>query len=183
MAAISLGQTGGVFESSLLVFSTTQEAPLAKVSLGNQLIYDVVFLDKETICAIGEDSVEILDLSGKILGSYSYENFYLHHFSTEGKDFITLVFNQYTAGNTYSVVTLDFKGTVRGQMTIQEDILSVSATGNYMGVLTSGELQIYTSHLKPYHQAEELAGASKIEMREDGSVILIGNGAASVYLP
>jgi len=71
LAAVALGQSNGVFESKICIFATNSEEIQQTISLGSQLIYDLLFVDGSTICAIGEDSVMYLSPAGEELGSCS----------------------------------------------------------------------------------------------------------------
>ena len=89
----------------------------------------------------------------------------------------------YQAGSRFSVVTVDFDGQEMANLLVGAEILSISAAGNYLAVLTDAKLQIYTSDLTLYAETEELYGASSVAMRDDGSALLIGSGGAHLYLP
>lgn len=183
LGAVSLGQTEGIFNSSAVLFSTEQEEPLATLSLGNQLIYDLDFVDEKILCAIGENGLVYFDDDGNAIGEYGYNGQYLRDYSMHGSGFVTLILNQYKAGNRYSIVTVDNKGQELSSLYLGEEVLSISAAGNYVAVLGAGKLYIYTADLKPYAETEQVFGASDVVMRADGSAILIGGGAAKLYLP
>lgn len=183
LAAVAVGQSDGVFESSLRLFSTDQEEAGPVTSLGNQLILDVDFVDAKRICTVGEHSMAFFDLEGAQQGTYSYEDQYLKDFDLSGNGFVALSLNMYQAGSRFSVVTVDFDGQEMANLLVGAEILSISAAGNYLAVLTDAKLQIYTSDLTLYAETEELYGASSVAMRDDGSALLIGSGGAHLYLP
>lgn len=182
-AAVALGQTGGVFESKLQFFPTDQEEPGPSVSLGNQLILDLNFIDSKRICAVGETSLRFFDTNAKPVGEYDYQDAYLKDFDLSGNGFAALSMNMYQAGSRYSVVTVGWDGKELANQYIGEEILSISAAGNYVAVLTANSLKIFTSDLTLYAQTQEVLGASHVAMRDDGSALLIGSGSAHLYLP
>lgn len=183
LAAVGLGQKGGVFESSLLLFRTDSEEIQQTISLGSQLIYDLLFVGDKTICAIGETSVQYLTLDGTFLGSYSYQDRYLKDFTADGDGFLTLAVNMYKAGNRYSLVTVDEKGKEIASVYLGQEILDMSACGRYLAVLTPEGLTIYTQSLSVYHQTVETGNATAVVMRKDGSALLLGNGQGWLYVP
>ena len=183
MVAIGLGQNDGVFESSLYFFQTNSEEIQAQVSLGSDLVYDVLFADDDTVCVIGETGVQYINLRGEHLGTYLYEEPFLKDYDAGGNGFLALSLNMYRAGNRYTLVTVDDKGEKLSSVYIGQEILDLSAGGRYVAVLTSEGLTIYTSNLTVYDETIETGNASSVVMREDGSVLLLGNGEGRLYIP
>lgn len=184
MAAISVGQKDGVYESSICFFRTDSEQIQKTVSLGSQLIYDLVFVSSDLLCAIGETSVQYVSLSGEQLGAYVYDSRYLKQFDCGGDGFLALAMNMYRAGNRYSLITIEEEsGQVIGDLYIGEEVLDISACDRYIAVLTPGKLTVYTRSLSQYSQTTDVADATSVVMREDGSVLLLGGGKGSLYIP
>lgn len=183
LAAVGLGQQGGTFESSLYIFKTDSESVQKTVSLGSDLIYDVIFLDKGTICAIGENSAQFFTNQGELLASYSYHGNYLKDFDDNGEGFLALSLNMYKAGNRYTLITVDEKGNELASAYLGQEVLSLSACGKYVAVLTPEGLTIYTPSLSVYHHTEQTGNATSIVMRDDGSVLLLGGGQGKLYIP
>ena len=183
MAAIGLGQSDGVFESSLLFFRTDAEELQTTVSLGSDLIYDVMFLDGNTVCAVGETGVQYVSMKGELLGMCSYEDRYLKDFDAGGDGFLTLSVNMYRAGNRYSLLTIDKQGQKIAELNIGQEILDLSACGRYLAVLTTEGLTIYTQDLTVYAETVETGNATAVVMRKDGSVLLLGGGQGRLYIP
>lgn len=183
LAAVSLGQEQGVFESSVCLFRTDSDEQLGTIPLGSQLIYDLYYVDDQTLCAVGENSAQLITTAGESLGSYSYTDRYLKDFHQGGSGFLTLSLNMYRAGSRYSLVTLDYRGNVLGEQYIGQEILDLSACGRYIAVLTPQSLTIYTSSLEVYYETLETGSATNVVMREDGSVLLLGSGQGRLYIP
>lgn len=183
LAAVGLGASGGAFESSVYFFRTDAEEIQQQVSLGNELIYDLFFLDSDTVCAVGEQSVQLVDVDGTYLGSYTYEEPYLKDYDTQGDGFLTLVTNMYRAGNRNTLRTLDESGSEIASLYLGQEVLDLSASGNYVAVLTPDDLTIYTSSLNVYAQTNDIGSATSVIMREDGSALLLGGGQGWLYLP
>ena len=183
MAAIAMGQTDGVFESSIYLFRTDSEEIQNKISLGNELVYDITFLDSDLMCAVCETGVQYFNMKGEQLGHYSYTDEYLKDFDLGGNGFLTLSTNMYRAGNRYSLTTVNEKGKEIASCYIGEEILDLSAGGRYIAVLTPGKLTIYTQSLHVYHETTQIGSTTAVVMREDGSVLLLGSGQGNVYIP
>jgi len=183
LAAVALGQAEGVFESSIHLFRTDSEEVQATVSLGNQLFYDLLFVDDDVLCAVGESAVQFMRVDGTLLESCSYADQYLKDYTAEGDGFLTLSLNMYRAGNRYSLITVDDSGRKLAETYLGQEILDLSACGRYIAVLTPEGLTIYTQNLAVYHQTVETGTATAVLMREDGSVLLLGNGQGRLYIP
>ena len=183
LACVSMGQNGGIYESSIVLLKTDSDQIEKTVSLGNELIYDLEFTDDATLCAVGESSVSYLSADGDRLGKYNYADAYLKDFTFGGSGFLTLTLNMYKAGNRYRVVTVGTNGEALGTLSTDAQILDVSAAGAYVAVLTAQKLTIYDRTLKQYAEQENTIAATDVVMRDDGSVILLGGGQGTLFVP
>ncbi len=180
LCAVRLGNDGNQFESTAVLFRTTMEEPIAEVSVGEQLIHEVCFLNYSTIAVIGENSTVFLNCDGEVLNEYDYGAAHLRGYSISQDGFIVLSLNMYQAGNQYSVVTLNTKGEKLAEQYIGEEVISLSSAGKYSAVLTPTKLLIYNEKLTLYASTEELQSVSSVVMLEDGSVILLGGGSGTL---
>ena len=183
LACVSLGQSGGIYESSVVLLKTDSDQIEKTVSLGNELIYDLEFTDNDTLCAVGENSISYLTSSGERMGKYDYDDAYLKDFSFGGSGFLTLTLNMYKAGNRYRVVTVGTDGEEIGSLSTDAQILDVSAAGVYVAVLTAKNLTIYNAALEQYAEQENTGSATNVVMRDDGSAILLGSGQGTLFVP
>lgn len=182
-AAAALGQQDGMFQSSILLFRTDAEEPVGTIAAGNALIYDLHFVSDSLLYALCEDGVVFYGLDGTEQGSYAFDGAYLKDYTTSGSGFLTLVMNLYKAGNRYTVQTVGTDGGSLGTITMDEQILGVSAAGRYLAILTSGKLAIYDQSLREYDVSDNTAGAANVVMRADGSALLLANGHGTLYVP
>ncbi|MBQ1264380.1 MAG: hypothetical protein IIY04_03075 [Oscillospiraceae bacterium] len=183
LATVSLGQQNGIFQSTMHVFKTDAEQPLASVTLGSELLYDLEFLPDGTLYAIGQDSTIHMQMDGTLLGRFRYGDAQLRDFDGSGDGFITLSLNRNRTGERYAVATLAPDGSVLGEVGLSEEALDISACGKYVAVLTAGSLHIYNDTMTLYAEKENAAGASDVIMRADGSAILISGGEGSLFIP
>lgn len=183
LAAAGLGASGGAFESTLYLFRTDAEGIQWTASLGNELIYDLSFLDSGAICALGESSLQIYKTDGTAVAQYAYPQPYLNEYDMGGDGFLTLAVNMYRAGNRNSIVTVSETGEEIGSVYLGREILDVSAAGGYVAVLTPDQLTIYTKSLEVYAETSDISAATGVLMREDGSALLLGGGSGWLYLP
>ncbi len=184
LAAVALGQSGGTFESRLMLLDTAvEEQEALEASLGGQLIYQLAYMTADRLCAVGEDSLQFFDRQGTAVGTYGYDGSYLMGFSLGGSGYAALSLNPYQAGSRYTVTTVEADGAQRGSVYVGEEVLDVSAAGNYVAVLTPDWLRVYTSDMAPYAETDETHGASRVAMRADGTALLLGSSSAQLFLP
>lgn len=183
LAAVGLGQEGGSFTSTLYLFKTDQDGVLHTASLGNEQIYDLYFLEDNTICAVGENSMQFFSGKGEPIGRYSYRNLHLKDYDDGGDGFLTLTENMYKAGSRYSVHTVDHKGREIANAYLGKEILDTSAAGKYVAVLTPESLTVYNQNMEVYAETQNTGLATACVMRADGSVLLLGGGQGKLYIP
>lgn len=183
LAAVALGQANGIFESRLVVFRTDSEEIYSSVTLGNELFYDLEFLEDGTLCAVGENSTLWLRMDGTLLGRYSYDGSYLKDFDFGGSGFLTLSLNMYKAGNRCTVVTVDETGNELGSSFYTEEILDSSAAGGHVAVLTANGLDVYTGAMEEPTHLDATQNATAVVMRADGSALLLAGGMGWRFTP
>lgn len=184
LAAIALGQDQGAFVSSLLLLDPTvaEQEPI-QVPLGNQLIYDLDYVQERYLCAVGENDLQLFRTSGESHSIYEYKGEHLMKYDISGDGFVTLVLSPYQTGNQHVLKTVGYNGQERGSLALGQEVLQLSAAGDYVAVLTATGLQIYTSDLQLYAQTDEVLGVSQVLMREDGTAVLVAADHASLFLP
>ncbi len=183
LAAVAVGQEGGAFFSRLQLFDTGSEDPGPSIPLGGQMIYDLDFLDRDTICAVGEESVLFFDASGAKLGEYSYGSDYLKDFCLSAEGYALLSLSPYQAGSRCDLVAIGADGAVLARVVLEEGMLSLDANGRYTAVLTTSRLHVYAGALELYYETAEVSGASEVAVRGDGTALLIGGSEARLYVP
>ncbi|MEG2096785.1 MAG: DUF5711 family protein [Pseudoflavonifractor sp.] len=186
LAAITMGQAESGFESKLCLYNLSrtdgQDAPDATCSLGGNVVLDLA----ETsggYCALGDISLTQVGHDGSSAGSYDYGGRFLKEFSLGGEDFAALLLGKYRAGSRSDLVTVGADGKELAVLPMNEQVLSVSAEGRYLSVLTADRLDIYTKDLELYSSLTGTQGARKVLQRPDGSALLIGSETARLYIP
>lgn len=182
MAAVTLGQSEGVFASNLVIYGLASTEPLADSRLTGSAVYDVGVVGKRW-CAVGEDGLHFLVTGGEEAAYYDFEGTYLRRCSLEGEGFAALLLGRYKSGTQTQLVTVDEEGAQLAILDVDKEVLSLSAAGKYVAVLYSDELAIYDRNLEVCARLEDMSSAKLVLMRADGSAVLVGADAASLYLP
>lgn len=186
LAAVTIGEGASGFESRILFYlldrTEGDTEPDAACSLGSSLALDL----RESgngFWALCENAVYTIGPDGAPAGSYDYGGRYLKEFSLDGDGFAVVLLGKYRAGTLSDLTVVDPQGQAAAVLSVNEQILSLSAAGRYIAVLTADRLTIYTSDLTPYATLEGAQGARKVLMRPDGTALLIGEGTARLYIP
>lgn len=184
---LTMGLTDGTFASQAEFYPVSGSAnqdgsPQTTAQVGSEVILEVTW-DAYGIWALGESSIYHLSAAGELSGSYSYAGRYLKGYSLDGEGTAVLLLGKYRAGSTAQLVVVDDQGGEQAVMAMEEQVLSISASGRYVGVLTADRLDIFDQELNLYHTLDGTQSARKALQRSDGSVLLIGSNTARVYLP
>lgn len=182
VAAVGLGQTDTAFASTALILRTDDTEPYAQFSLGNQVIYDLHFFENGNLCAVGENSLQVFDTEGNRLEEFPYDGNLLTDFSVDA-DGVGLCLYKNMEGGGYEIVSLNDDGQLLQSKSLEKSVLSISRCGKYLAVLTADEITVYNRQLEIYWAANDIATANHVLMRDDGTVILVGAGRGTLYIP
>ena len=187
LAVVSVGQDGAAFESTLSFYDLAinqesgvyYELPLtASHSLGNNVILD---LDSgSSVWCVGDSGISVWTAGA--LSSWGFPSEHLKSFALGG-DFAAALVGKYRSGSQAELYTVDAQGIPSAGRVITEQVLSLSAAGRYVAVLTADRLDIYTRDLDLYATLDGTNGARKVLLRGDGTALLIGSETAHLYVP
>lgn len=191
LAVATLGEENSLFCSGVAIFRTDRavsdlndpDSSVVQVNLGNQIIYDLEFLDSTHLCAIGQNELMFLDTDGTLLErvSLSEKTIVDYAFSSDG--YCAFVFENQISGMNQSLVTFDEEGQILGELRPAETILDISANEKYVTMLTGRELQIYNQNLNLYYQTSDVNEAISVCARDDGTALLISYSSAKLFIP
>lgn len=187
LALVSMGLNGDSFESRVDLYgldrtAADEAAPDWTCSLGSDVILSLRW-NSSGIWALGESTLSIVSPDGTLSGTCDYSGLYLKNFSLEGDGTAVLLLGKYRAGTSAELRVVSADGTVRATLPIEEQVLSFSAAGRYIGVLTADRLDIYNQDLEIYNTLSGTQGAQTVLQRSDGSAMLIDNTSARLYVP
>lgn len=178
ICTVALGTEEGNFSSTAVVYRSDREEPVAELSLGNQLIYDLEFWGKKTICALGETSCIVFTTDGKVLGEIDCEG--MKAFDLDGDSFGALVVPSEVG---YDLITVGSNGRILGRTSLGTAAVSVDVRGKYVGYLTESGLVIAGQRLDPWFMYEQSGAAQEVCMDELGFAFLVSGLGADRYLP
>lgn len=184
LAAVTLGQEGGVFVSSIGLYDLSKDAkePESSYDVSGGLVAAIAEQEGQ-LAAVSDSVLTFANAKGEITGSYSYSGSYLREYDLGGTGFTALLLNRYRSGSVGRLVAVDKSGEVIGSLDVREEVLGVSASGRYLAVLYSDHLVVYNQDLQPYATLQGTGDTREALMRPDGSVLLLSAASASLFLP
>ncbi|MDE7242470.1 MAG: hypothetical protein K2O18_00610 [Oscillospiraceae bacterium] len=182
VAAVSLEPKGGVFASRLLVYDLESASLSGSKTISDGLVLDFTCSRDRLLCLCDKRFV-ITTLSGETLLDRAYGNLYLHDYALDGRDFAALLLGRYQAGNICTLTTFDLNGAEIAKLELTEEVLDISAAGDWLAVLYDDSLVLYTRDLQETARLDGTDYAGQIQMEENGTVLMISGSSAWRFVP
>lgn len=182
VAVITIGQENGSFFSQLLLYPVDSSEPSATLSLGNLAVLDLDY-EAEQLWVLGEDRLLSVAADGSDYETYSFGRSYLKGCHLGGDGFAVLLLGRYQAGGAEQVLTIDPQCQLIAQAPLRGQVLSFSAAGRYLSLLTGSGLEIYTRDMSLYRALEDTQDARFTALSPNGSALLADSQQAWLYIP
>jgi len=176
MAALTVSSSGG----GVTLFSLSSVEPKASFTSGSELFIDLKYISQNRLCAISENRIIMLDANLEEQGSYDFGGLYLTDYSLDGSGFAAVLLGKYRSGNAGILVTIGQDGSILGELDIQRDLVSLSASGNNLLAYYSDELVLYSQDLTQKGSHQDVVGIRGALLREKGDCILLSSYSAQV---
>lgn len=177
-----LSQENGSFCTRYVRYALNNEEPLEEHLLTNHLTADLAYMG-DTYCSLSDRQIAFLNDDGAYLASYDFGDLYLAGYSLGGDGFATLLLNRYQAGSLGTLLTIDETGELLGMKQINHEVLSLSACGEYVAVLSGSQLVVMNKKLEELSTLEDTGYADTILTQKDGTVLVMGGSSAARYVP
>lgn len=184
LAILTVGQTDGAFSTDLELYNMDYASGQYSPDFSCQLGSGVVLETRHTASAVwslGDRGLTVTGHDGRSAG-VSWADKHLRRYTLDGDGFAAVLLGKYRAGSQAELWVVNSQGQ-RRVLELNEQVMSISAAGRYLAVLTSDRLDIYTSELELYNTLEGTQGARSALLMPDGSAILISADSAGFYVP
>jgi len=182
VTVVAMGQQDGGFCSQLIRYRLSETIADSETTLPGHLTLDIENMG-ESCASISDNEISFVDDAGSVAGSFTYGGLYLRNYTVSDGGFSALLLNRYRSGSIGTLVTVDGNGKAIAMQEITEEVMDISAAGEYLAVLYSDSMVIYNRDLEEQTVLEETGYADHILMKNDGSAIVIGGNTAWRYLP
>lgn len=181
LAAVTVGQSEGSFLSNILIYRLDSTEEESAVPLTDAYVTHLGTVGSELALA-ADTQLSFIGARGTLTGSYDYSALFLRGCDFGGDGFAALLLSRYKSGTLGAVMTVSPRGEVLSARELDEEVLDISAAGQYVAVLFSDRVAVYTDGMELYGQwpAERL---SRIFLQEDGSVLAVSDSSATVIVP
>ena len=177
LAVLTVEQTG----TMLRFFALNSETALSELCLAETLVYDLSYLDASTVRAVGDEGLYVVNRDGTIRSRYALDGRYLLDYDFGSTSFTALFVSDYRGGAGGTLLTLDSRCEVLGSQELERDVVSMSAAGRELLVMTGGGLTQYDSALVSRYSNETLMTARRAILRPSGDILLLYAYAAERF--
>lgn len=182
LAVLTIGQQDTSFATTLTLYNTSDGTEAVSAVVSDTPSLEIIW-DGSGIWLQEQYGIRLLDTECQQVGQWQDTSLYLRGYSLKGDGFAVEYFSRYRSGSVGQIVVLDHQGQVTGTLNVNEEVLSITAAGRYIALLTNSGLTIYTHELTEYASLPNSDGILKALMRADGTAMLVMGETACVYLP
>jgi len=179
---VSLEAYDGAFASKLLTYNLESAERTGECPIRDGLVMDLA-CNGGRVLSLCDKRFTITTQTGDTLLDRTYGNLYLHDYALTGGNFCALLLGRYQAGNICTLTTYDLDGEALASLDLTEEVLDLSAAGEYLAVLFGESLVVYDRELEERARLEGTDYAGQIQMGDDGTVLLISGTSAWRFLP
>lgn len=184
LATLTAGQRDGVFATGLELYAMNYASGSYQSDVSASLGGGVALELRHTAGAVwvlSDRGLTISDHDGNTVTA-DWADKYLRRYTLSGDGFAAALLGRYRAGSQTELWVVDQDG-ARRSLALNEQVMSISAAGRYVAVLTGDRLDIYTQELELYSSLKGTKGARTVLLMPDGSAILISADSAGFYVP
>lgn len=186
LAILTIGQQEGSF-CSLLTYYTVDASsgdrlytPQHTVNLGRSVVLGLRHR-AEQLWALGDLGLSLVNHAGE-LSALDWSDQYLKLYDLGGEGFALALLGTYRAGSQATLLAVDSAGQTSA-LPVNEQILSLSASGRRFAVLTADRLDIYRSDMTLLHSVPNSSGARTALLMQNGGAMLISADSALYVSP
>lgn len=184
LATLTVGQKDGAFDTGLELYAMDYASGSYQSDISASLGGGVALELRHTagaVWALSDKGLTISDHDGSTV-SADWPDKYLRRYTLSGDGFAAALLGKFRTGSQAELWVVDPDGTHRS-LPLNEQVMSISAAGRYVAVLTGDRLDIYTQELELYSSLKGTKGARTVLLMPDGSAILISAESAGFYVP
>ena len=159
--------------SRLHIFSLNSETERASAEIADTLLFDLAYLSGDTLCAVGETGLRFFSGDGEEKGAFLLDGRYLLDYTLSRSGFAAVYVSAYRSGAGGTLLTLDGRGAQLGSVDLERDVVSLSAEGKQLLVMTADSLVLYNQELVRQYANETLMTARCAILRPAGDILLL----------
>lgn len=182
LVIVALGEQSGAFTSTLVTYDIATAQLAGECVIPDGLVMELAVNDEQRLC-LCDKRLAIITSAGETLLDRTFGNLHLQGYALTGGDFCALLLGRYQSGSVGQLTTYDLQGQELATLEIGEEVLDLSAAGDYLAVLYSNSLVIYTRELAEHVRLDSTDYASQVRMLDDGTALVISGASAWRFQP
>ncbi|MBE6915136.1 MAG: hypothetical protein E7471_00665 [Ruminococcaceae bacterium] len=182
MTVLSLSVDAGDFVGVISFYHLNEDAPFASHSIHDSVPLSAQYDSDNKVRVLCEDRILLFKKDGTLLCELPFAQDDLLSYTFASSKHIGLLLDDYSAGGHSSLTFLPRNETAPLSISFSEETLSVSAAGNYIAVRCPDKIVVYNRKLELDQTYSIPSGIKSCIMREDGTVLVIGNNFASLLI-
>ena len=173
MTATAYTQSDGNFISRLFYFDLNRaDSYRATADINGTIVTNTYYIADDTVCLVGDDRAVVTDIDGNTLYEYEYGNDMIKT-GAAADGYVVLTMLDRTSGLGAKMVLLAPDAQEALVANTSDDIRKMAACGNYIAVLYTQGVQLFTSALEPLSAEVDVSQVRDILVNGDGRVLLI----------
>ena len=148
VAAVTVGAKNGAITSSINIFDTGKQTPVAVKNYDGVLLLSIQYASAGHIIAVGDTETVFLSSDGKKAADYPYGDKTLRCYVNSAGSAV-LALGTYGVGNKSTLVSFTADGKTAGQADISGDASAVYDADGHILVLRSADIWLGSSRCKP----------------------------------
>lgn len=136
MAVSSVDAAGGVLRTTITLLNFTQQEPVARVVLSDELVLSMTYLADGSLQVITDQRGVSLGADGTQKSEYRFSDAKVSRFVNLAEGGMFVLLDELGDGNNLHLISLDSALELRGDMMLDEKVISMDHGGGWIYVLT-----------------------------------------------
>ncbi len=183
MVTLSFTVENGQFVGKLMFYKLSEEAPYATVTLPDIMPLDVNFADSDDLTVLCQDRFIKYNANAEKKTEVLFNDGKLSFTATGSNKLFAFILDNRSTDSSFELISCPRNAAQPYSIKFSEEVYSLSSAGNYIAVQFLDKVVVYTSDLTERHSFSIPAGARSSIVREDGTLLLIGNNWANLLVP
>ena len=183
MVTLAFTVENGQFVGKLMFYKLSEEAPYASISLPDTMPLDANFSDSDELTVLCQDRLIKYNSSGEKQTEILFNDGKLTYSSSGSNKLFAFMLDKRNTENCFELISCQRNVSEPCSIKFSEEVFALSSAGNYIAVQFLDKIVVYTADLVEHHSFSIPVGARSSIVREDGTVLLIGNNWANLLVP
>ena len=193
LAVVTIGADDSTFVTTVTFYDTSTGEVISDspYTIEGGLAVDLRWYDDGLLLQMN-DGIQYLTPEDGVVGAMDDADGYLRGYAFSDEGWQVMIWTTYETGYQGSLIVTDLYGNQLAELSVSQEVYSVSIAGDYIALLYTNELVIYDynanaedadDRLTLYDSLTDTAGARQVFMREDGSALLVASETATLFVP